>query len=91
MYALVCGCVLMDRQMGRSRGTVDEGFTLQLALSAPLCCNTHTQGWQKRSAGTECVCQCAWGVCVLGGGFGVAAALASGGQLPFYMKEAQLL
>lgn len=34
-------CVLMDRQMGQSRRTVDEGFKLQLALSPPLC-SKHT-------------------------------------------------
>lgn len=33
--------------MGQSRGTVDEGFTLQLPLSLPLC-SKHTLVPQKK-------------------------------------------
>lgn len=63
-----CGCVLMDRQMGGSTGTVDEGFTLQLARSAA---RAHTRRWRKEVGWRPaCVCVCA------------AAALASGGQQP---------
>lgn len=62
MYALVYECVylLMDRQMGQSLGTVDEGFRLQLPLSLPLCSNL-TLKHAKKSTGTICVCVC---VCV---------------------------
>lgn len=52
---------------------------------------THTLRDGKKGRLASSVCVSAHGVCVCWGGFGVAAALASGGQLPFYMKEAQLL
>ena len=52
VYASVYVCVLMDRQMGQPRGTVEKGFILQLPLSLPL----HSKHTQKKYTGTSCVC-----------------------------------
>lgn len=63
LWVCVCVfvCVLMDRQMGQSRRTVDEGFTVQLALS-PSLCRRHTGRDTKKGRlalfGCVCVCVC---------------------------------
>lgn len=57
----------MSGQMGQSRGTVDEGFTLQLPLSLPLC-SKHTlvppQKRKKKSLLALFVCMSAEGLFV---------------------------
>ncbi len=64
MSVCVFGSVLMDRQMGQFRRTVDEGFTLQLALSPPLC-SKHTFKDTKKVVWhcvyvCVCTCVCGW-------------------------------
>ena len=66
-------CVLMDRQMGQSRRTVDEGFTVQLALSPSLCRRHTGRDTKKKKKKVDwhlfgCVCVCVGGGVWFGGG-----------------------